>query len=62
MGFHEFYANAFVPRDGHQQQLVDDFKRLRMVLGMPHRYSYLRSLAKTRRNVRTVYPPGWRME
>ncbi len=60
MGFNEFYSNAFVPRDGRQQQLVDDFRRLRTVFGMPHRFAYLRSLAKTRKNVRTVYPPGWK--
>ncbi len=59
MGFNEFYANEFVPRDGRQQQLVDDFRRLRMVFGTPHRFAYLRSLVRTRKNVRTVYPPGW---
>ena len=60
MGFNEFYSNAFVPRDGRQQQLVEDFRRLRALLGMPHRIAYLRSLAKTRKNVRSVYPPGWK--
>jgi hypothetical protein len=59
MGFPEFYANEFVPRNNRQQQLMDDFCRLRKVFGMPHRIAYLRAIVKTRQNVRTVYPPGW---
>jgi hypothetical protein len=60
MGSHEFYSNNFMPRTEQQQSLFEDFKRLRMLFGTPHRFAYLRSLARTRRHVRTVYPPGWK--
>ena len=55
----EFYSNHFIPESEIQQQLLEDIRRIRKLIGMPHRYTYLRSLVKTRKNVRTVYPPGW---
>lgn len=60
MGFHEFYSQEFQPRDENQRKLFEDFRRLRMILGMPHPFAYLRAVAKTRKHVRTVYPPGWK--
>ena len=55
----EFYANHCIPESEIQQQLLEDIRRIRNVIGMPQRFTYLRSLVKTRKNVRTVYPPGW---
>lgn len=60
MGSHDFYSNNFVPKTEQQLSLFEDFKRLRMLFGTPHRFAYLRSLARTRKHVRTVYPPGWK--
>ncbi|MEO0312467.1 MAG: hypothetical protein RIQ89_2124 [Bacteroidota bacterium] len=54
----EFYAHAFAPVDENQQKLFEDFKRLRNVFGTPHKFAYLRGLARTRKHTRTVYPRG----
>lgn len=60
MGQQEFFAYGFHPKDERQIRLFEDFKKLRSVFGTPHKFAYLRSLARTRPHTRTVYPPGWR--
>ena len=59
MGYNEFYTQGFQPKDEKQISLFEDFKRLRSIFGTPHKFAYLRSLARTRKFTRTVYPPGW---
>jgi hypothetical protein len=59
MILNEFSPNVFYPRDDQQMKLVEDIRNLRATFGLPHRYRVLRSLAKTRKHTRTVYPPGW---
>lgn len=62
MGYNEFYTQEFLPKDDHQVNLFEDFKRLRSLFGTPHKFAYLRSLVRTRKFTRTVYPPGWRFK
>jgi len=58
MLFNEFSQNYFIPADERQLLIVEDFKKIRSLNGIPHRLKILRSLAKT--NTHTVYPPGWK--
>ncbi|HRH66089.1 MAG TPA: hypothetical protein PLU53_07315 [Bacteroidia bacterium] len=62
MGYKEVYTQEFLPKDDHQVNLFEDFKRLRSLFGTPHKFAYLRSLVRTRKFTRTVYPPGWRFK
>lgn len=56
----DLYYFGFFPKDDHQRLLFEDFRRLRAIFGTPHRFTYLRSLLKTRPHTRSVYPPGWK--
>lgn len=56
----EFYSHDFAPDTDEQSKLFEDFKKLRTVFGTPHPITYMRSLVKTRKYVRTVYPPNWK--
>ncbi|MBK6986832.1 MAG: hypothetical protein IPI10_15590 [Bacteroidetes bacterium] len=56
----DLYSFGFQPKDDRQIMIFEDFKKLRAVFGTPHRFAYLRSLVRTRPNVRSVYPPGWK--
>jgi len=58
MLFNEFSQNYFKPEDDRQHLIVEDFKKIRAIHGIPHRLKILRSLART--NTYTVYPPGWK--
>ena len=59
MGYPEFNPIQFLPEDESRLRLIEDFKRIRTTIGFPHRMAYLRSLVRTRKHVRSVYPPGW---
>ncbi len=56
----ELYSSGFYPKDEYQRMLFEDFRKLRALFGTPHKITYLRSLARTRKHTRTVYPPGWK--
>jgi len=55
----EFRTSSFSPRDDRQWKLLYDFLQVRLLVGPPRRFTYLRTLARTRHTTRTVYPPGW---
>lgn len=56
----EFNPGGFLPRTDSQERLFEDFKKLRGIFGPPHRFAYLRSVARTRKHTRSIYPPGWK--
>jgi hypothetical protein len=53
---------GYFTKSEQQRMLFEDILRLREIFGAPHRIAYLRSLVRTRRYTRTVYPPGWKKE
>lgn len=55
----EFSQSMFKPLTDEQENLFEQFKTWRQKYGLPHRFRFLRNLAKTRKHTRTVYPPGW---
>ncbi len=59
MLYSEFRQSLFKPFTLEQIKLLNDFILQREQFGMPHRFRFLRNLAKTRKYTRTVYPPGW---
>ena len=61
MILHEFSPSVFYPKNEKQIQLIEDIRNMRAMLGLPHKFRVLRSLARTRKYTRTVYPPGWKM-
>lgn len=55
----EFSQSLFKPQTDDQLNLFQEFKTCREKYGLPHRFRFLRNLAKTRKHTRTIYPPGW---
>jgi len=56
----QFQSSSFSPKDDSQWKLLYDFLQMRLIFGPPHKFAYLRTLARTRKYTRTVYPPGWK--
>ncbi len=54
--------NLFKPLTDAQIALLEDIKTLRALKGTPKKISILRSVAKTRKHTRTIYPEGWKFE
>jgi hypothetical protein len=54
------YYFHFFPKDEYQKSLLEDFRRLRAIFGIPHKIAYIRAVVRTRRYTRSVYPPGWK--
>ncbi|MEI2758823.1 MAG: hypothetical protein V9G42_05235 [Bacteroidia bacterium] len=54
--------NLFKPQNDSQVSLLEDIKTLRSIKGSTSRFTILRSVAKTRKHTRTIYPDGWRFE
>jgi hypothetical protein len=60
MLLNEFSETYYKQLNDDQKELLRRFQQLRDASGWPPRMKLLRSLAKTRKFTRTVYPPGWR--
>ena len=56
MSDNEFLVNRFVP-DDKQQKLIEAFITIRKIFGAPTPVAYQRSLERTQKFTRTVYPP-----
>ncbi len=57
-----FCMNLFKPQNDSQVSLLEDIKTLRSLKGNTSRFAILRSVAKTKKHTRTVYPEGWKFE
>ena len=55
MSNNEFLVNLFVPND-NQQKLIEAFINIRKKFGKPEPAAYQRSLERTQKFTRTVYP------
>ncbi len=60
MLYSEFAQTLFKPITPEQLKLLEQIKCWREKNGFPHRLRFLRSLVRTRKYTRTIYPPGWR--
>lgn len=59
MLYSEFSQSLFKPLTERQLELLENIRTWRKRNGLPHRLRFLRSLVRTRKFTRTVYPPGW---
>lgn len=62
MLFERFYMGYFKPQNERQESLLEDIKTVKSIRGSTGKFSILRSLVRTRKHTRTVYPPGWKLE
>jgi hypothetical protein len=54
--------NNFKPLTDEQISLLEDIKTVKAMQGSPRKVTILRSIAKTRKFTKTVYPPKWKYE
>ncbi len=57
-----FCMNNFKPLTDEQISLLEDIKTVKAMQGSPRKVTILRSIAKTRKFTKTVYPPKWKYE
>jgi hypothetical protein len=60
MLLNEFSEEYYRQLDDDQKELLRRFQQLRDAGGWPPKFRFLRSIAKTRKYTRTIYPPGWK--
>ncbi len=60
MLLNEFSETYYKQLNDDQKELLRRFQQLRDASGWPPKFKMLRSVVKTRKFTRTVYPPGWR--
>lgn len=55
-----FCMGYFKPSTDQQVSLLEDIKTIKTLKGSPKKLTILRSIAKTRKYTKTVYPPDWK--
>jgi hypothetical protein len=62
MLLNSFCMGHFKPMNESQIALLEDIKTIRNIKGTPDKFHIRKALAKTKQFVKTVYPPGWKLE